>query len=303
MVIYLYLFHTLNDTMSGRVVALVPAYNEENRIASVLVELGKVVDMIIVCDDGSSDLTGEIAEALGATLIRHDKNLGYGASLRSLFKAAQDACAEIAVTIDADGQHLPEELPRLVDMIRESGCDVVIGSRFLQDNDIPELRKRGIEVINSVLGDVTDSQSGFRAYSRRALEVLDIQEDGMAASTEILIQVSDTGLSVCEVPITVLYLGDSFTYGTVSHGVGVLFSTLRGASLRRPLVLYGAPGVVSLVLSVFMWLFTYSKYRDTEVFSAGLGITSLSLTLVGLSLVTMGLVIWVNVKASGNRVD
>lgn len=286
--------------MSGLVVGLVPAFNEENRIASVLVKLRKYVDRIIVCDDGSSDLTGEISEALGVQVIRHSENLGYGASLRSLFKAAKTAGAEIAVTIDGDGQHLAEEISRLVESMRRNGFDLVIGSRFLQDNDIPELRKRGIEAINTVSGDYSDSQSGFRAYSSRALSVLDISEDGMAASTEILMQINDAGLSVGEVPVTVLYHGDSSTHDAVSHGVGVYFSTLRRLSLRKPLTLFCGPGAVLLILSAFMWLFTYSRYKATQFFSAGLGITSLSLTLVGLSLVTMGLLIWVNINASRN---
>jgi len=184
------------------VVALVPAFNEERLVASVLVRLRECVDRVIVCDDGSVDLTGEIAEAMGATVVRHDRNMGYGAALRSLFRAAVEMGADVAVTIDSDGQHDPAELTRLVDMLRENELDIVIGSRFLEgDSGVPGWRKAGIGIINalSVNGSgVTDSQSGFRAYGRRALEMLNITEDGMGASTEILLRAGEAGRRIGE---------------------------------------------------------------------------------------------------------
>jgi len=172
------------------------------RSASLLVRLRECVDRVIVCDDGSVDLTGEIAEAMGATVVRHDRNMGYGAALRSLFRAAVEMGADVAVTIDSDGQHDPAELTRLVDMLRENELDIVIGSRFLEgDSGVPGWRKAGIGIINalSVNGSgITDSQSGFRAYGRRALEMLNITEDGMGASTEILLRAGEAGRRIGE---------------------------------------------------------------------------------------------------------
>ena len=111
--------------MSGLVVALMPAFDEERYVASVLVRLFREVDEVIVCDDGSMDLTGDIAEAMGATVVRHERNMGYGAALRSLFRAALEAGADVAVTIDSDGQHDPAELSRLVDLLTMTELDIV----------------------------------------------------------------------------------------------------------------------------------------------------------------------------------
>ena len=283
--------------MSGLVVALVPAFNEEHYVASVLVRLMKQVDRVIVCDDGSVDLTGDIVEAMGAVVIRHKRNMGYGAALRSLFKAALDHGADVAVTIDSDGQHDPTQLTRLVEMLRENDLDIVIGSRFLEgESGVPGWRKRGIDLITRVSANgsgVTDSQSGFRAYSRRALESLNLTEDGMGVSTEILMKAEEAGLRVGEVPISVRYHEDSSTHNPVAHGLDVVLSAVKHMSIRHPLLFFGVPGFVLLVFSVYMWVFTFSRYTSTNVFSTGLAVTSLTFTLTGLSLLTTSLIIWV----------
>jgi glycosyltransferase involved in cell wall biosynthesis len=290
--------------MSRLVVALVPAYNEESHIASVLSRLMRQVDMVIVCDDGSTDLTGEIAEAMGATVVRHDHNMGYGAALRSLFKAALEIGADVAVTIDADGQHDPGEVGVLVEAMDE-GYDVVIGSRFLagDDSKVPGWRKRGIDVITRLSGNgarVSDSQSGFRAYSRGALESLRLSEDGMGVSTEILLKAGEVGLKVGEVPVSVRYLADSSTYNPLVHGFGVLFSTIRYLSMRRPLLFFGVPGLVLLVFGVYIWVSIFSEYSLSGVFSNGLAVASLAFALVGLSLLTASLIIWVVLDMIGD---
>ena len=286
--------------MSLKVAALLPAYNEEHHIASVLVCLRRYVDLMIVCDDGSTDLTGDIAEAMGAIVIRHDENLGYGAAVRSLFKAALEHDVDIAVTIDADNQHDPSELVGLVEALREYDYDLVIGSRFIKGNhnEVPAWRKRGIDLINrlSTNGGVSDSQSGFRAYNRKALETFNLTEDGMGVSTEILIKAEEVGLRVGEAPISVRYLEDSSTHNPLVHGVDVALSTFKHLSLRRPLLFFGVPGLISLLVSVFMWAFTFRNYTLSKVFSTGLAVTSLTTTLVGLSLLTTGVIIWVMVS-------
>ena len=282
------------------VVACLPAFNEERYIASVLVRVRRMVDEVIVCDDGSVDLTGDIAEAMGAVVVRHMRNLGYGAAIRSLFKAALECGADVAVTLDADGQHDPREISRLVDALAKSGYDIVIGSRFTEGNhnEVPEWRKAGIDMINrlSTNGGVSDSQSGFRAYSRKALESLVLTEDGMGVSTEILIKAEEAGLRVGEVPISVRYLEDSSTYNPVVHGLDVALSTFKQVSLRHPLLFFGLPGLIFLLISVFLWAFTLRNYTLSKVFSTGLAVTSLTTTLVGLSLLTTSVIIWVMVS-------
>jgi len=287
--------------VSGRVVALLPAYNEESHVASVLVRLMGCVDVVIVCDDGSVDLTGDIAEAMGAVVVRHGRNMGYGAALRSLFRAAVEHGADVAVTIDSDDQHDPAELTRLVDMLRGDDLDIVIGSRFLMDDgsQIPGWRRAGIGVINALTvngGGVTDSQSGFRAYSRRALEALSITEDGMGASAEILLKAEEAGLRIGEVPISVGYHEDSSTLNPVAHGLGVVLSIVKHLSIRRPLLFFGVPGFVSMLFSVFMWVFTFRDFSVTKTFSTNQAVIALTSTFVGLSLITTSLIIWVMIS-------
>ena len=280
--------------------ALMPAFDEERYVASVLVRLLREVDKVIVCDDGSMDLTGDIAEAMGATVVRHERNMGYGAALRSLFRAALEAGADVAVTIDSDGQHDPAELSRLVDLLRMNELDIVIGSRFLEGGSgAPGWRRAGIGVINALSangGVVTDSQSGFRAYSRRALETLVLTEDGMGASTEILLKADEAGLRIGEVPISVEYNEESSTRNPLAQGLGVILSTVKHLSIRRPLIFFGLPGVTALFFSVFMWAFTMRKYAANRVFSTNLAVVSLAATFVGLSLVTTSLIIWVMIS-------
>lgn len=282
------------------VAALLPAYNEEHHVASVLVRLRPLVDVMIVCDDGSVDLTGDIAEAMGAVVIRHERNLGYGAAVRSLFKEALGRGVDVAVTIDADDQHDPGELTRLVDALGD-GYDVVIGSRFLEGNgsQVPGWRRKGIEVINAITANghpVTDSQSGFRAYSRRALESLSLTESGMGVSTEILLKAGEAGLRIGEVPTSVRYHADSSTHNPVLHGVGVLLSTVKLLSIRHPLLFFGVPGFAFTLFAVVMWVWTLQNYSVTRFFSTNLAVISMAATFVGFILMTTAMIIWVMVS-------
>jgi len=189
--------------------------------------------------------------------------------------------------------------------LRENDLDVVIGSRFLEgESGVPGWRKAGIEVINALSvngGGVTDSQSGYRAYSRRALESLSITEDGMGASTEILLKAGEAGLRIGEVPINVGYHEDSSTLNPVAHGVGVVLSTVKHLSIRRPLLFFGVPGFASLLFSAFMWVFTFRNFGVTRTFSTNQAVVALTSTLVGLSLVTTGLIIWVLISVVRER--
>ena len=123
----------------------IPAFNEEKNIASIIVKLKKFVDTIIVCDDGSTDSTADIAQNLGAIVISHPKNLGYGAGINSIFNKAKEIDSDILVTFDADGQHRIEDIKKVIEPIEKNNADLVIGSRFLNDakEKIPAYRKPG----------------------------------------------------------------------------------------------------------------------------------------------------------------
>ena len=197
------------------VVVGIPAFNEEHSIARVVLEAQKFADAVVVCDDGSTDLTAKIAERLGVTVVRHEQNLGYGAAIRSLFRRALELDADVLVTLDADGQHDPKEIPDVAEPIVQNNADVVIGSRFVCANgtlEMPLYRRLGAKLITrmvngSAKNGLSDAQSGFRAYNRHALESLSVSETGMGASVEILLKASEQGLKICEVPSSCKYNG------------------------------------------------------------------------------------------------
>ena len=267
-----------------------PAYNEEKNIASVITKLKKITDSIIVCDDGSSDMTSEISKNLGAVVISHKKNMGYGAALRTIFQKSVELDSDILVTFDADGQHRVEDINKILQPLENNEADVVIGSRFLDnESKIPNYRKIGIKVITKVTNaslkkKLTDSQSGFRAYNKQALTQISPSEMGMGISTEILIKASNKGLRIAEIPITVLYHDNTSTHNPVSHGTSVLVSTIKFTSIEHPLKFYGIPSIIFLIIGS---AFTYSAVQ----YYVEIGRLNTNLTLIGAGAILIGLVL------------
>jgi len=266
----------------------IPAYNEEKNIASVISKLKTITDKIIVCDDGSSDSTGEIAEKLGASVIRHVKNLGYGAAIKSIFLKAKEMKADILVTFDADGQHRIEDVEKLVKPIYEGKLDIVIGSRFLDKNNsqVPEYRKFGIKIITKVANtslqnELTDSQSGLRAYNNKVLSELTLSETGMGVSTEILIKASKKEFRIGEIPITILYEGETSSQHPVTHGISVLMSTLKFMSIDHPLKFYGIPGITFSMIGIFFTLWAIQEYTQFGNFPLVLSVIAIGAILLG----------------------
>lgn len=268
----------------------IPAYNEEKNIASIITKLKKITDSIIVCDDGSSDMTSEISKNLGAVVISHKKNMGYGVAINSIFQKSKEMKSDLLVTFDADGQHRVEDIEKVVEPIKNNQADLVIGSRFLdKKSDIPNYRKIGIKVITQVTNasikkKLTDSQSGFRAYNQRVLSQISPSDVGMGISTEILIKSSSKGLRIMEVPITILYHGDTSTHNPVSHGTSVLISTIKFTSIEHPLKFYGIPSIIFLIIG---GAFTYSAIQ----FYAEVGRLNTNLTLIAAGTVLIGVVL------------
>jgi len=273
-----------------KIVIGIPAYNEEKNIASILIKLKKISQDIIVCNDGSNDLTGKIAKELGAIVIEHKKNLGYGSAIKSIFLKAHEINADVLVTFDADGQHRIEDINTILEPIKNNSADIVIGSRFLNNNqEIPTYRKIGIKAITKLTNvtggtKITDSQSGFRAYNKKILDKIIPQESGMGISTEILIKAQKADFKITEVPITILYDGDTSTHNPISHGSSVILSTLKYVAIERPLVFYGIPGIIFLLIGLAFGVWTIQIYSDE-----GQVITNIA--LVGVSGVIMGTIL------------
>ena len=291
--------HSLENLTNRFVIACIPALNEEKNIGGVIVRALKCVDRVVVCDDGSSDLTGDIAKGLGAVVVRHERNMGYGAALKSSFQEALRLGADIVVTLDGDGQHDPREIPGLVRRLEKGDADIVIGSRFVEGggSEAPSWRENGIRFISSLVStdglNVTDAQSGFRAYNREALETFSLTEDGMGASTEILLKSEDMGFSVVEVPINISYDEDSSTHNPIVQGFSVVLSTVKHMSIRRPLLFYGIPGFIAMCIAGFFWATTIQSYTTRHTISTNVTLIALSATFVGLMLMTTAIIIWV----------
>ena len=289
-----------------KVIIGIPAYNEEKNIAGMITKVKKYADSIIVCDDGSTDLTKEISEELGAIVISHSKNRGYGAAINSLFLKAKELESDIFVTFDADGQHRIEDIPVVTKPIMNNEADVVIGSRFLdtRSEEMPNYRKVGIKLITKVTNlsikeKLTDSQSGFRAYSKKALDKIIPSDEGMGVSTEILIKASNLDLKITEVPIKVSYEGETSTKDPISHGSSVIFSTIKFTSIHNPLKFYGIPGIIFLVIGLGFISWTiqiYSVQQEivTNVSLIGIGCIVLGAVLLMTAVILFSLVTLIN---------
>ena len=284
------------------IVACIPAYNEERSIARVIVKAMNYVDRVIVCDDGSTDMTAEIAERLGAEVIRHERNLGKGAALRTLFMRAMELGSDIVVTLDGDGQHDPSEIPRVVDPIVKGKADMVVGSRFIFGSgmDAPLYRRIGLRLINlfskmRVKDVARDTQSGFRAFSSKLLDLMrKCKTDGYGVEMEQLAIAVKNGFRVVEVPITVKYQGLERTSkrNPIRHGAEIIGTILRLIVEERPLFFLGIPGFLLIVagLSAGTYLFWY--FNMTRYFSVPIALITLGSLFLGAILCITSLLLY-----------
>lgn len=283
-----------------KVIIGLPAFNEEKNIAATIVKLQKFSYTILVCNDGSSDMTGPIAEKMGVLVINHQKNSGYGAAIRTLFTKAKELDADILVTFDADGQHRIEDIENVIKPIKTGEADIVIGSRFLNkadDANVPGYRKVGIKAITNVTNvsmdfKISDSQSGFRAYNRNVLKEITPSEYGMGVSTEILIKANKSGFQFKEVPITILYEGDTSTHNPVSHGVSVILSTMKFISIEHPLKFYGIPGIIFLTIGLFFVVWTIQAFTATRQIITNISLIGIGAIILGTMLTMTAILLY-----------
>lgn len=217
-----------------KIIAAIPCLNEGQFINDIATRTSKYVDKVIVVDDGSTDNTSEAARAAGAYVIRHKERQGAGAATRSAFEAAKTYYADILVTLDGDGQHNPDEIPQVLAPVLNGEADLIIGSRFLLKgfDKAPKYRKFGIDIITWLYNfgsklKVSDSQSCFRAYSRRLMEAIDITENGFGFSVQVLIQARQKGFLIKEVPVSCIYHSESSSLNPMTHGLSVAFSVIK----------------------------------------------------------------------------
>ena len=277
----------------------IPAFNEEQPITDVIKKSLSYVDKVIVCDDGSSDLTAEKAKIAGAVVIKHEKNMGKGHAMKSLFDYAKNVDADVIVTIDGDGQFLPEQIPGLLKPILENSYDVVIGNRFSDDEEMPSYRKIGnkmLDKITKLAADLpfSDTQSGYRSYSKKAIQSINFSTSGFGVDSEILINAVDKGLKITESKVTVLYNTGlkTSTKDPVSHTMSVIASLLESIAIHHPLKYLGIPGMILLLIGLGFTGYSISNFNETGNFSLPSILTAMSSLIIGLILLLMSVVLY-----------
>jgi len=293
------------------IVAGIPAYNEEKTIAKVILIAQKHVNAVVVCDDGSQDMTSDIAQRLGAIVIKHERNMGYGAAIRSILKKARALNADLLLTLDADGQHDATEIPKLIEPILEGKADVVIGSRFLhRNNKMPLYRRLGVKVLTKMTNGggnenvITDAQCGLRAYNQKALESLILDEDGMGISAEVLMKANALGLVITEVPVEVSYEGlETSTHNPVKHGLGVISTIIRLIVEERPLTYLGIPGAMLLMIGGFFAIWTLQLLAVERRIVTNVALASLAFAMIGIFCIFTAITLFAILRATKRRAE
>ena len=277
------------------VMVAIPAHNEAATIADVVRSASSLADGVVVIDDGSTDDTAAAAEAVGAEVVRHERNAGYGAAVKTAFRVAAERPVEHLVILDGDAQHDPGDIPRLVEPLRNGEANIVIGSRLVKGSksDMPRYRWFGILFISILMNLSTgnlrpsrfirDTQSGFRAYDRSAFETLaeepDISDD-MDASVDILYHAHARAHTIREIGTTVRYdVENPSSQHPVIHGYRVVRSIIGTIERKRPITTLALPGLLTLSAGIGLG---YSVLLSSPVSSSmWVAIASILLVVVG----------------------
>ena len=280
--------------MRDGTIAVIPAYNEELTIGSVVLRTKEHVDSVIVVDDGSSDRTAEIARAAGAEVLMMGVNGGKASALMRGLRRAKESSPGCVFTLDADWQHNPDQIPSIAAPLISDEADLVIGSRFLGNGaNVPMYRQIGHKTLNGFtnLGSnqkLTDTQSGFRGLGARALENIDFDSEGFGVESDMILHFASRGVRVKEVPITVDYeVPNSHKKNPVVHGVSVLNEIVKVVGYKRPLAIFGIPGLILFTIGLFLGL---ASFFETTIFHW----SWLTQTIAAVFLFTLGAVLGVS---------
>ena len=279
-----------------QVAVAIPAYNEDRFIGSVVLKVRPHADVVLVIDDGSSDLTATVAAAAGAEVIRHPTNQGKAAAINTAFQWARERRIDALVLIDGDGQHAPGEIPTLVAPVLRGEADMVIGTRYgAVTSRIPRYRRAGQQVLtiltNLISGvSVSDSQSGFRAFSPRAIQQMRFESPRFGLESEMQCLASSSGLRITEAPITAIYV-EPAKRNPVRHGAAVVQSLVSIMERRRPLLLLGSLGVFLVLAGMLLGLHITALYAEQQKLAVGYSLMTILLIIVGILTAFVGIIL------------
>lgn len=252
----------------------IPAKNEAKTIAEIVKKSLPFGD-VVVLNDGSTDETRNLAIEAGAQVLGNGDNRGYGFALRNLFDYARKQHYDILITLDGDGQHDPEEIPEILHSLEYT--DIAIGNRYLGKSNVPFFRDAVIKILGKIT-DLGDPQCGFRAYTKKAIEVIKITEDGFGASLEIIRRASTNKLSISEVPVTISYENTTHSQHPFSHGTTLLETLFWGTIWNKPFTTLGIPALIFFISAIFFGsgtIYFYARSQDFVISYALLTIGSL----------------------------
>jgi glycosyltransferase involved in cell wall biosynthesis len=280
------------------ITAILPAFNEEVSIGSMVLHAKQHADHVVVIDDGSKDRTSEVAQLAGAEVIRHPKNLGKGMALKTGFEhVAKNGC-KIIITMDSDGQHDPEDIHKLVEPILKGEADIVNGSRYINgtDKNTPIYRRIGQNILDNVTNlnaglHITDTQSGFRAFAKHTLPIFKFRSNGLAIESEMLMDAANAGFRIKEVNIGVRYDVDCSSENPVKHGLKVLANVINDMELNRPLYYFTLPGAIFGIIGLAMGLSFLQNFYNGGSLNYGPTLLMILLTLIGTFMVFTGIIL------------